>query len=91
MSAILLLIVIERRKPVMPREVAGRVPVLQRETKRVDVVELPMRRYKRTPIWRRLVALTGLGISSLVLGAIAAITVTAAIVGLMLALSGLAK
>ena len=82
---------IERRKPVTPREVAGRVPVLQRETKRVDVVQLPMRRYKRTPIWRRLVALTSLGVSSLILGAIVAICIAAAVVAMMLALSGLAK
>jgi hypothetical protein len=91
MTSILALVVIERRKPARPRDEPGRVPLLQAATKRFDVVEIPTRRYRLTPILRQIWAIGGLGISTVVLGALLALALAGAIVAMMLALSGLAK
>jgi glycine/D-amino acid oxidase-like deaminating enzyme len=87
----LLLIVVERRKPARPRVTAGRVPIVQRETTLAEAVELPVRRYKRTPIWRRFIALVGLGTSGLMLGALLALSVAGVIIGLLWFLSSFVK
>jgi hypothetical protein len=89
--SILLLIVIERRKPATPRVGAGRVPLVNRETVLTEAVELPVRRYKRTPIWRRFVALVGLGMSGMVMGALLALSVAGIVIGLLWFLSGFVK
>lgn len=83
--------VIERRKPARPREVAGRVPLVQRETAVFEAVELPVVRYKRTPIWRRFLALIGLGGSTLIIGALLALIVAGTIVAMFWFLSGFVR
>jgi hypothetical protein len=65
--------------------------MVQRETVLTEAVELPVRRYKRTPIWRRFVALVGLGTSGLMLGALLALTVAGVIVGLLWFLSSFVR
>jgi hypothetical protein len=67
------------------------VPLVNRETVLTEAVELPVRRYKRTPIWRRFVALVGLGMSGIVIGALLALAVAGVVVGLLWFLSGFVK
>jgi hypothetical protein len=48
----------------------------------VQVVEQrPVRRYQRTPWWRRLLALGGLGAMSVVIGAVLAVVTAGILVG----------
>ena len=96
-AAVVTLVVIDRReparrRPVVPRGLAGpgggvdeataRAVALPRRS--VAIHELATRPYRRTPLWRRLFAIVGLGAIGTVLGTILAIVVTAAIVGFML-------
>ena len=55
------------------------------------VRELPTRPYRRTPLWRRLLAVAGLGVMSTVLGALVAILLAAAAIAAVLLVSGAAK
>lgn len=96
-GAVVTLVVIDRReparrRPVVPRGPAGPGGVVDEATARdvalprrsVAIHELATRPYRRTPLWRRLFAIVGLGAIGTVLGTILAIVVTAAIVGFML-------
>ena len=96
-AAVVTLVVIDRReparrRPVVPRGPAGPGGVVDEATARdvalprrsVAIHELATRPYRRTPLWRRLFAIVGLGAIGTVLGTILAIVVTAAIVGFML-------
>ncbi len=53
------------------------------------MVEEPTRIYRRTPIWKRLFALTGLGVVSLVMGVLLAMALAVVAVALLTLLAGL--
>ena len=53
--------------------------------------QLPSRPYRRTPLWRRVLAVAGLGVMGTVIAAIVAIVVAAAAIALMLILAGAAR
>lgn len=72
-----------------PRRLAD--TVLRRPTTPAVVREVPTKPYRRTPLWRRLLALVGLGTISAVLGAIIAIVVAAAAIATMLLLTSAAR
>jgi len=100
-GAVLVLVALDRRQPARRQRLAPRGRPLPAPGPAGDadraraagaptavVRELPSRPYRRTPIWRRLVAVAGLSVLTTVIGAILAIAVAAAAIGLMLALSG---
>jgi uncharacterized membrane protein YfcA len=74
---------------------AGAAPTSGRPRRRpqptASVRETPTRLYRRTPIWRRLVALGGLGVMGTVIGAVVAIVLAALAIALLLAVSGAAR
>ena len=53
--------------------------------------QLPTLRYRRTPIWRRFVALGGLGVIGVVLGVLLAITVAALVIALLFLVNSAAR
>ena len=71
------------------------MPATERGTRRAAhtavVREVATRPYRRTPLWRRLVALVSLSVMSTVIGAVVAIVLAAAAIALMLVLSGAAR
>jgi hypothetical protein len=79
---------------VPPAAVTGRraaVAVLRRESAAAVLREHPTKPYRRTPVWRRLLAVLGLGTMSAVLGAVIAIVVAAAAIATMLLLTSAAR
>jgi hypothetical protein len=55
----------------------------------VVMVEDPTTLYRRTPIWKRLFSLTGLGVMSVVLGLLLAMAVGLVMIAALALLSGL--
>ena len=81
-TSVLLLVVLDRRQPARRRRVTPREGLLSRPAPAVvDVIQLPAKRYRRTPIWRRLLSLTFLGGFGVVLGALLALALAVVIVG----------
>jgi hypothetical protein len=81
-TSVLLLVVLDRRQPARRRRVTPREGLLSRPAPAVvEVVQLPSMRYRRTPIWRRLLSLTFLGGFSVVLGGLLALALAVVIVG----------
>jgi hypothetical protein len=79
---VLLLVAIDHRKPARRRKIASRGGVgVKRAPVTRTVEHLPTRPYRRTPVWRRLASLGGLGLMGLVLGALLAIALAAMVVG----------
>ena len=56
-----------------------------------EVVQLPVRRYKGTPIWQRFLSLLGLGAMSTFLGLTLAVAVGLSVIGAFWLLSGITK
>jgi hypothetical protein len=84
--AMLTLLALDRRKPVRrhavtPRAPGGRAPALRPVQQQAAVT------YRRTPLWRRALAVVGLGGMSVVLGVLLAIVAGAVLVGLFLAVT----
>ena len=77
--SILLLVLLDRRKPARRERVGPRR--LGRGGIETAVVQLPAAQYVRTPWWRRLLALTGLGVATGLMGMIVAVVVGAIVVG----------
>ena len=75
-AAIVALLLIDRLKPSRPRWRAARARRRGQPLEAIAVVEEPTVLYKRTPIWKRVLSLGGLGVTALLLGALLA-TVTA--------------
>ncbi len=87
--SILLLVGLDRRKPARRHRIAarahlssgigvvlgGRAPVVR------EVVQMPMRPYRRTPIWRRMLSIVGIGAMSTLLAAITAIIIGTLLIG----------
>jgi hypothetical protein len=93
-AAVLFLVAIDHRKPARRRAVAQTraVPVVGRRPPMVQVVEqLPVRRHKRTPWWRRLLALFGTGAIGVVTGAVLAVILAGLVAGAFLALDAIVK
>lgn len=103
-GAVLALVALDRRQPARPRRVVPRAAGEERPAATTVVVrgrrrpvgtaavrEAPTVLYKRTPIWRRLLAVVGLGAISTALGAIVAIVLAAAAIAALWALSGAAR
>jgi hypothetical protein len=88
-GAIVALLFIDRLKPSRPRWQAARARRRGQPLEAIAVVEEPTVLYRRTPIWKRVLSLGGLGILALVLGALlATVVAVVAIAGLTL-LAGL--
>jgi hypothetical protein len=89
--SILLIVAIDHRRPVKRRRITeraylpGRAPTVQ------EVVQLPVRRYKRTPIWQRFLSLLGLGAMGTFLGLALAVAVGLGVIGVFWLLSGITK
>jgi hypothetical protein len=100
-AALLALVALDRRQPARRQRLAPRggplpqppaVGGARRAPGPAAVVqEAPATRYKRTPLWRRLLAVVGLGAISAILGALLAIVVAAAVIAAMLWLAGAAR
>jgi hypothetical protein len=82
-TSVLLLVVLDRRQPARRRRVTPREGVLlpRPAPAVVEVIQLPSKRYRRTPIWRRFLSLTFLGGFGVVLGALLALALAVLIVG----------
>lgn len=99
-GAVLALVALDRRQPARRQRLAPRgrpLPEPQlaatgRRTAPAAVLrEQPTKPYRRTPLWRRLLALVGLGTLSAVLGAIIAIVLAAAAIATILLLTSAAR
>jgi hypothetical protein len=91
-ASLLLLIAIDHRKPARRRKIASRGGVgVKRAPVTRTVEHLPTRPYKRTPMWKRLLSLGGLGLMGLVLGALLAIALATVVVGFFLLIEGATK
>jgi hypothetical protein len=83
-AAVVLLVVVDRLKSVRLPKV---LPRAQRaEPVVLAVVQEPMQRYRRTPLWRRLFALSSLGVLGVVIGVLVAMMIAVVIIGALLAL-----
>lgn len=81
-AAMLLLVALDYRKPARRHAIAPRGRLIVRPAPAVlNVEQRPVVPYRRTPWYRRVLALFGLGVSTVVLGAIAAIFVAALVFG----------
>ena len=81
-AAMLLLIALDYRKPARRHAIAPRGRLIVRPAPAVmNVEERPVVPYRGTPWYRRVFAFVGLGVSSVVLGAMVAIFLAAAIFG----------
>jgi hypothetical protein len=77
----LLLIALDHRKPARRHAVAPRGRLIVRPAPAVmNVEQQPVVPYRGTPWYRRIAALLGLGVSSVILGAIVAIFIAAMVV-----------
>jgi hypothetical protein len=91
-ASLLLLVAIDHRKPARRRKIASRGGAgVKRAPVTRTVEHLPTRPYKRTPLWRRVVSLGGLGVLGVALGALLAIGLAAIVVGFFLLLDGATK
>lgn len=100
-AAVLALVALDRRQPARRQRLAPRGRPLpepqlagtaRRPAASVAVLrEQPTKPYRRTPIWRRLLALVGLGTLSAVLGAIIAIVLATAAIASILLLTNAAR
>lgn len=91
-ASLLLLVAIDHRKPARRRRVASRAGVGTKRAPAARTVEhLPSRPYRRTPLWKRAASLGGLGVMGLVIGALVAIAVAAAVVGVFLVIDSATK
>jgi hypothetical protein len=88
-GAIVALLLIDRVKPSRPAIQAARARRRGQPLARVAVVEDPTLRYRRTPIWKRLFAFTGLGVMSVVLGVLLAMALAIVAVAVLTLLAGL--
>jgi hypothetical protein len=81
-TSVLLLVVLDRRQPARRRRVTPREGLLARPAPAVvEVVQLSAKRYRRTPLWRRVLSLGFLGSFSVVLGALLALALAVVVVG----------
>jgi hypothetical protein len=89
--SILLIVAIDYRRPASRRRITeraylpGRAPAVQ------DVVQLPVKRYKGTPIWQRFLSVVGLGAMSAFLGLALAVGMGLLVIGLFWLLNGAVK
>jgi hypothetical protein len=91
---VLLLVVIDHRKPARRRAVSPTraVPVVGRRPPTVQVVEQrPVRRYRPPPWWQRLAALGGTGAIGVVVGAVVAVILAGLVAGAFVALDAIVK
>jgi hypothetical protein len=81
-TSVLLLVALDRRQPARRQRVTPREGLLPRPAPAVvEVIQLPAKPYRRTPIWRRLLSLTYLGGFGIVLGGVLAFVLAVVIVG----------
>ena len=101
-ASVLALVALDRRQPARRQRLAPRGQPLpepvpsgggrrDETAPRAVIRQLPSRPYRRTPLWRRVLAVAGLGVMGTVIGAIVAIVVAAAAIALMLLLAGAAR
>jgi len=88
-ASVLLLVVIDHRKPARRRGVAPRARALGgRAPSARDVEHLPTITYQRTPLWRRILSFGELSLLGVVIGALVAIAIAALVVGMFLLIDG---
>jgi len=83
------LLLIDRIKPSRPTRQAARARRRGWPLADVAVVEDPTRIYRRTPIWKRVFALGGLGVVSVVMGLLLAMALAVVAVAVLTLLAGL--
>jgi hypothetical protein len=88
-AAIVALVLIDRFKPSRAAREVGRARRRGQPVVDVAMVEEPTVLYRRTPIWKRLFAFTGLGVMGVVLGVLLAMAVAIAMLAALTLLSGL--
>ena len=87
-TSVLLLVALDRRQPARRRRVTPREGLLPRPAPAVvEVIQVPAKPYRRTPIWRRVLSLTYLGGFKVVLEALLAIALAILIVDKFLLIS----
>ncbi len=79
-----LLVVVDRLKSVRPPRVLPRYR--RNEPAVLAMTQEPALRYRRTPLWRRIFALGGLGVLSVVLGVLLAMLLAVVVISALLAL-----
>ena len=88
-ASIVALLLVDRVKPSRPKRVAARARRRGQPLDTIVVVEEPTMLYRRTPIWKRLFAFTGLGVMGVILGALLAMVVAVLVVAALTLLAGL--
>ena len=88
-ASIVALLFVDRAKPSRPKRVAARARRRGQPLDALAVVEEPTMLYRRTPIWKRFFAFTGLGVVGVVLGALLAMMVAVLVVAALTLLAGL--
>ncbi len=88
-ASIVALLFVDRLKPSRPKRVAARARRRGQPLDTIVVVEEPTMLYRRTPIWKRLFAFTGLGVMGVILGALLAMMVALLVVAALTLLAGL--
>ena len=88
-AAIVALLFIDRLKPSRPRWRAARARRRGQPLEAIAVVEEPTVLYRRTPIWKRVFSLGGLGVMAVVLGALLATVAAVVAIAALTLLGGL--
>jgi UDP-N-acetylmuramyl pentapeptide phosphotransferase/UDP-N-acetylglucosamine-1-phosphate transferase len=88
-AAVVALLFIDRLKPSRPRWQAARARRRGQPLEAIGVVEEPTVLYRRTPIWKRVLSLGGLGVMSVVLGALLATVAAIVAIAALTLLGGL--
>jgi len=88
-AAIVALLFIDRLKPSRPKWRAARARRRGQPLEAIAVVEEPTVLYRRTPIWKRVFSLGGLGVMALVLGALLATATAIIAIAALTLLAGL--
>ncbi|HEY8092548.1 MAG TPA: hypothetical protein VID93_02165 [Acidimicrobiales bacterium] len=88
-ASIVVLLLIDRVKPSRRVHRAARARRRGQPFEAIAVVEDPTVLYRRTPIWKRFFALSGLGVISVILGALVAMMAAVVVVAALTLLAGL--
>jgi hypothetical protein len=89
--SILLIVAIDYRRPLRRRRITERAYLPGRAAEVRDVVHMPLRRYKGTPIYKRVFSVFGLGAMSAFLGLALAVALSLIIIGMFWLLNGAVK
>ena len=88
-ASIVALLFVDRAKPSRPKRRAARARRRGQPFEAIGVIEEPTLLYRRTPIWKRVFALGGVGVMSVVLGALLAMVTAVVVIAVLTLLAGL--